>query len=84
MRFGTGREVHPHSGMDWGTLPEVRDGSRDPLGGLKHVARTSNMLGTGRGSSRRFGMGDRLSQRCMTCLGTLPEVWDGSGGRLGG
>ena len=66
-RFGTGR----------GTIPEVLDGSGDPLGGMGRVWGLTHRLWTGRG----------LSWRSRTGRRTPREVRDGSvdpWGDLGG
>ena len=64
-----GRGITEWSGTGWGTLGEVQDRSRDPPVGLRRVRDARGGQGRVRRPLGRF----------ETCLGNLPEVWDGSG-----
>ena len=82
------------SGMGWGTLGEVWNGSGDsrdgpewisgPSGRSEPVGGPLGRFGTGRGTLWEVWDGSRTTGSCRTCRGNLPMVRDGLGDPWGG
>ena len=73
------------SGIGRGTLPEVQNGSGDPLGGLEQVGRPSKMSGMGREVLPGVWDWSRDPFRVLRRVGSSKRSWTGRGslGRLG-
>ena len=67
------RGLYRRSGLGWGTLREIQNGSKDPFGDSERVGNPQGGPGRVKGPSGRTGTG----------RGTFPEVRDSSNDHRG-